>query len=55
VIGQARADGALEPELESRWVARLLTHWAVRRALEGEPVRAPPPEPTRFASPPDRQ
>lgn len=55
VIGQARADGALEPELESRWVARLLTHWAVRRALEGEPVRAPPHEPTRFASPTDRQ
>ena len=55
VIGQARADGALEPEVESRWVARLLTHWAVRRALEGEPARAPPRDETRFPSSPDRQ
>jgi hypothetical protein len=42
VLGQARADGRLGPELESRWVARLLTHWAVRRALDADPARAPP-------------
>lgn len=50
-IGQARADDALGPELESRWVARLLTHWAVRRALDGNAVRAPPIDDTRSRFP----
>lgn len=34
VIGQARADGKLEPEQESTLVAGLLTHWALRSAID---------------------
>lgn len=34
VIGQARADGALSPEDESALLAKLLTHWALRSALD---------------------
>jgi hypothetical protein len=34
VIGQARADGRLSPEAESRLVGRLLTHWALRSTLD---------------------
>lgn len=33
-IGQARADGHLSPEEESRVLSQLLTHWALRSALE---------------------
>ncbi|MGH8476684.1 MAG: hypothetical protein ACRER2_13070 [Methylococcales bacterium] len=33
VIGQARADGRMSPELESAILAKLLTHWAVRSTL----------------------
>ncbi len=44
VLGQARADGRLSPAEESRWMARLLTQWALRQSLGGAaPVRAPPP------------
>jgi hypothetical protein len=32
-IGQARADGQLEPELESELLARLLEHWALQSTL----------------------
>ncbi|TWI69353.1 hypothetical protein IP91_00421 [Pseudoduganella lurida] len=35
VIGQARADGLLAPEDESVLLERLLTHWAMRAALQG--------------------
>lgn len=34
VLGQARADGGLSPEHESEWLAKLLTHWAMRDALD---------------------
>ena len=34
VIGQARMDGTLSPELESRLLKKLLTSWAMRRALD---------------------
>jgi hypothetical protein len=34
VIGQARADGQLTPEQESRTLADLLTYWALRSTLE---------------------
>lgn len=33
VIGQARANGEISPEKESRVLADLLTHWALRSAL----------------------
>ena len=33
VIGQARADGAITPEYESRLLGDLLTYWALRAAL----------------------
>lgn len=33
VIGQARANGALSPEAESRLLGHLLTYWAMRRTL----------------------
>ena len=34
VLGQARADGELTPEEESRLLANLLTYWALRSTLE---------------------
>ena len=42
VIGQARADAALAPEQEARWLSALLTHWALRRTFGEGSVRAPP-------------
>jgi hypothetical protein len=33
VIGQAKADGQITPEQESRLLARLLTHWALQGAI----------------------
>ncbi|QCB46891.1 hypothetical protein [Hydrogenophaga sp. PAMC20947] len=35
VIGQARANGRMSPELESELLARLLTHWALESSLKG--------------------
>jgi hypothetical protein len=40
VIGQARADARLTPEAESRMLARLLTHWALRSTLEASAAGA---------------
>jgi len=34
IIGQARADGKLGPEAESRLVGKLLTEWALRSTLD---------------------
>jgi hypothetical protein len=34
VLGQARADGRLNPEEEGALLAKLLTHWALRSTLE---------------------
>ena len=42
MIGQARANAQLDPEQESRWMAALLTHWALRNTLGSAEVRAPP-------------
>ena len=36
VLGQARWNGLLAPEAESRLVASLLQHWALRRALAAD-------------------
>lgn len=35
VIGQARADGRVSPEDESRLLGKLLTHWALASTLQG--------------------
>ncbi len=40
VIGQARADGRMNPEQESTIVARLLTYWALRSTLDTSAVCA---------------
>lgn len=34
VVGQARQDGLISPEQESRLLGELLTHWAVRSSLD---------------------
>ena len=41
VIGQARADGALTPEKESRLLADVLTYWAMRNSLNTNESRVP--------------
>jgi hypothetical protein len=43
VIGQARADGKLSPEAESRLVADLLTYWALRSTLNTAEICAAQP------------
>jgi hypothetical protein len=51
VLGQARADGALSPEAESRAAGNLLTYWALRTSLDMNEIcaqpaaRRPRPEP----------
>jgi hypothetical protein len=40
VIGQARADGEISPEEESRTIAQLLTHWALRSTLDTSAICA---------------
>jgi hypothetical protein len=45
VIGQARADGKMTPEEESRTVANLLTYWAMRSALDISAICAAQPMP----------
>jgi hypothetical protein len=39
VLGQARANGQVTPEEESHLFAKLLTHWALRSALETPSAR----------------
>lgn len=41
-IGQARQRGELAAEVESQWMAALLTHWALRNALGDGAARSPP-------------
>lgn len=43
VIGQAKMEGKLTPEAESRLLADLLTYWALRRALTTSARAALPP------------
>jgi hypothetical protein len=58
VLGQARLDGNLTPELESELLARLLKHWAWRATVDivegcaGARRRLPPrsPSPSLFRS-----
>ncbi len=51
VIGQARANGAVTPEVESRVLSRLLTDWALRSSLDTSArCAAPRPVLTRQAS-----
>lgn len=38
VIGQARADGALTPEKESRLLSEVLTYWAMRNSLNANEI-----------------
>jgi hypothetical protein len=40
VIGQAKMHGKISPEAESNILARLLTHWALRRTLEASATHA---------------
>jgi hypothetical protein len=42
VLGQARADERIDPETESRWMARLLTRWALDNLLAAHPRSALP-------------
>jgi hypothetical protein len=42
VIGQARADGAITPETESRLLGTLLTHWARQSTLDRTAICATP-------------
>jgi hypothetical protein len=42
VIGQARAEGLLSPESESRMLAYLLTYWALRSSLDTSAGHAQP-------------
>jgi hypothetical protein len=50
VIGQAKADGRLTPEEESRLLASLLTYWAMRRSLDGDAPTAAAPARTSLAA-----
>jgi hypothetical protein len=45
VIGQARADGRINPEEESRIVGHLLTYWAMRSAMDISAICATQPMP----------
>jgi hypothetical protein len=47
VIGQARLDGRISPEEESRLLAELLTHWALRSTLATSATCATPPRQDR--------
>jgi hypothetical protein len=40
VLGQARADDGLSPELEGRMLADLLTFWALRSTLDSSRISA---------------
>lgn len=50
VLGQARAATLLSPEQEGRWLARLLTHWALRRSQRGDTARTALAPPAAIAS-----
>jgi len=40
VVGQARADGRISPELESSIIGGLLTHWALQSSLDASAICA---------------
>jgi hypothetical protein len=45
VVGQARADGVMTPEDESRVIGKLLTYWAMRSAMDISAICAAQPMP----------
>jgi hypothetical protein len=47
ILGQARFDGGLTPEAESRMLANLLTYWALRSTLETSRISASARPPRR--------
>jgi hypothetical protein len=51
VLGQARADGRLSPEEESRVLSDLLRHWALRSSMDvtSECAKLPSPARARYA------
>jgi hypothetical protein len=51
VIGQARADGNISPEAESKLLADLLSYWAMRSALDSSAICATTPR-VRLVQPP---
>jgi hypothetical protein len=48
-LGQARADGQITPEVESRLVGDLLTYWAMRSTLDTRAACAAGSQPARPA------
>jgi hypothetical protein len=46
VVGQARADGTITPDEESRLLSNMLTYWALRGTLDLSNY-CPPPSPSR--------
>jgi len=52
-IGQAKADGTISPETESKLLADLLSYWAMRSALDTTAICATQPR-MRLAGPPPR-
>jgi len=51
VIGQAKADGKISPEAESKLLADLLSYWAMRSALDTSAICGTQPR-ARLAQPP---
>jgi len=51
VIGQAKADGKISPETESKLLADLLSYWAMRSALDSSAICANQPR-VRLVQPP---
>jgi len=52
VIGQARADGRISPEAESKLLADLLSYWAMRSALDSSAICATTTPRVRLVQPP---
>src|SRR4029077_10723006 len=51
VIGQARADGKISPEAESKVLADILGYWATRSALDTSEICATQPKVRLIPSP----
>jgi hypothetical protein len=51
VIGQAKADGKISPEAESKLVGEMLSYWAMRSALDTSTICAAQPR-VKLAQPP---
>jgi hypothetical protein len=53
VIGQAKADGMISPEAESKLLGEMLSYWAMRSALDTSAICATQPR-VQLAQPPPR-